>query len=207
MKLYADSSVRRTRQLFGDVLLVVWMSVWVEFGLVVRDATLTLAKPGEQIAEAGGGLARELRNAGETVGGIPLLGDEVSTPFDGAGDAAERLAAAGAGQVEAVNELALWLGLAVAAIPILVVLVVYLPRRIAFVREAISGQQFVDASEDLDLFALRAMARQPLHRLARISDDPAGAWRRGDPSVIRALAHLELRESGMRDTSDRPRAG
>lgn len=75
MKLYADSSVRRTRQLFGDVLLVVWMAVWVEFGLVVRDATLTLAEPGEQIAEAGGGLAQELRDAADRLAAaaIPIL--------------------------------------------------------------------------------------------------------------------------------------
>jgi len=207
MKFYADSSVRRTRQLVGDVLLVVWIAVWVKFALAVRDATLTLAEPGQQIAEAGGGLAEKLRDAGETVGSVPLLGDEVRTPFDGAGDAAEGLAGAGDAQVEAVNQLALWLGLAVAAIPILVMLVVYLPGRIRFAREAIAGQRFIDAAADLDLFALRAMARQPLHRLARISDDPAGAWRRGDPVVVRALADLELSESGMRAKSDRPGVG
>ena len=53
-------------------------------------------------------------------------------------------------------------------------------------------------SEDLDLFALRALARQPMHRLAKISDDPAGAWRRGDPEVVRRLAVLELREVGLK---------
>lgn len=41
------------------------------------------------------------------------------------------------------------------------------------------------------------MARQPMHRLARISDDPAGAWRRQEPEVVRALAALELRDSGL----------
>ncbi|HEY0776081.1 MAG TPA: hypothetical protein VGD51_18490, partial [Nocardioidaceae bacterium] len=58
-------------------------------------------------------------------------------------------------------------------------------------------RRFIDSSDDLDLFALRAMAHQPLHRLARISDDPAGAWRRGDPDVVRRLATLELRDSGL----------
>jgi hypothetical protein len=41
------------------------------------------------------------------------------------------------------------------------------------------------------------MARQPLHRLARISGDPVAAWRSGDPDVIRELAALELGESGL----------
>ena len=56
----------------------------------------------------------------------------------------------------------------------------------------------MDAAADLDLFALRALARQPLHVLARISDDPAGAWRARDPEVVLALGSLELREAGLR---------
>jgi hypothetical protein len=42
------------------------------------------------------------------------------------------------------------------------------------------------------------MANQPMPRLAKVSDDPAGAWRRGDLDVIHALALLELRDSGLR---------
>ncbi len=56
----------------------------------------------------------------------------------------------------------------------------------------------MDAGEDLDLFALRALAHQPLHVLARITDDPAGAWRRGDRAVTDRLAELELRANGLR---------
>jgi hypothetical protein len=131
------------------------------------------------------------------VGDVPLVGDEVRAPFDGAGGAADRIAAAGDAQVEAVQTLAFWLGLAVGAIPVLIALAVYLPLRWRFIREATAGSRFVDSTDDLDLFALRAMARQPLHRLARISDDPAGAWRRGEPEVVRDLAALELRDSGL----------
>jgi hypothetical protein len=197
MKIYADYSARRTRQLVGDILIAIWVAVWVRVALIVRDATLSLAEPGEMIAEAGGGLAARLRDAGTTIDDVPLIGDEVRTPFDGAGDAADNIAAAGNAQVDAVGDLAFWLGIAVGAIPILIALAAYLPRRRGFIREASAGQRFIDASEDLDLFALRAMARQPLHRLARISDDPAGAWRRGDPRVISALAKLELSDVGL----------
>lgn len=197
MKIYADAPVRRSLQISGDVLLAIWVYLWVQTALVVRDATLSLAAPGEQISEAGGGLAEQLRDAGRTVGDVPLVGDEVRAPFDGAGGAADRIAAAGDAQVEAVQTLAFWLGLAVGAIPVLIALAVYLPLRWRFIREATAGSRFVDSTDDLDLFALRAMARQPLHRLARISDDPAGAWRRGEPEVVRDLAALELRDSGL----------
>jgi hypothetical protein len=204
MKLYADAPGHRARQVVGDVLLALWVAVWVKLALVVHDATLALAAPGEQIERAGTGLAGRLRDAGSSVGGIPLVGDDVRAPFDGAGDAADQIAAAGSAQVEAVHTLAFWLGLAVAAIPILVLLAVYLPLRWKFVREATAGQRFVDSGSDVDLFALRAMANQPLHRLARISDDPVGAWRDGDPAVVRALALLELRDVGLRPPLDLP---
>ena len=197
MKLYADAPGHQARQVLGDLLLVLWIALWVRLSQVVSDATLALAAPGEQIEEAGTGLAGKLRDAGGTVGGLPLVGDQARAPFDGAGDAADRIAAAGAAQVEAVQTLAFWLSLAVGSIPILVVVAFYVPLRWRFIRTASAGRRFVDSGADLDLFALRAMSNQPLHRLARISDDPVRAWRDGDPDVVRALAALELRDTGL----------
>ncbi|MEO5710254.1 MAG: hypothetical protein ABIQ59_10580 [Nocardioidaceae bacterium] len=197
MKLYADGSVRRTRQMLGDVLLVLWVALWLKLAYVVHDATLALATPGRKIEAAGGELASKLRDAGQAVGDVPLIGDKVRSPFDGAGQAADQIADAGTSQVEAVQHLAHWLGITVGALPILLVVLVYLPLRWKFVREASAGQRFIDASADLDLFALRAMSHQPMHRLARISPDPVRAWRDGDAAVVRALAVLELKDAGL----------
>lgn len=197
MTLYADLAARRSRQVAGDLLLLLWVVTWVKLASVVRDATLGLAEPGERTADAAGGLASQLRDAGSALGGLPLLGEGVRAPFDGAGDAADEIAAAGTSQVAAVESLAIWLGLLVGAIPILVLLAVYLPPRVRFVREATAARAFVDSGADLQLFALRAMANQPMHLLARISDDPVGAWRDGDAAVVRRLALLELRDAGL----------
>lgn len=197
MKVYADGPVRRTRQMLGDVLLVLWVALWLKLAYVVHDATLALATPGRKIEAAGGGLASRLRDAGSAVGDVPFVGDEVRSPFDGAGKAADQIAAAGTAQVEAVQHLAFWLGITVGALPILLVILVYLPLRWRFVREASAGQRFIDSSADLDLFALRAMSHQPMHRLARVSPDPVRAWRDGDADVVRALAVLELKDAGL----------
>jgi hypothetical protein len=197
MKLYADGQVRRTRQLTGDVLLVGWVALWLWLANVVHDATMALAAPGRKIASAGDGLAGRMRDAGSRLDDVPLIGDKVRSPFDGAGRAADQMAAAGTSQVEAVQHLAFWLGLVVGAVPILVMVAVYLPARWRFAREATAGQRFIDASADLDLFALRAMSNQPMHRLAAVSPDPVKAWRAGDPDVVRALALLELRDAGL----------
>jgi hypothetical protein len=197
-KLYADTRVRRLLQVVGDVAVVVWVWAWIAVAGRVHDATLGLATPGRKIDSSASDLAERLRDAGRTVADVPLVGDSVRTPFDGAGKAAGGLSEAGRQQVAAVGSLAHWLGLAVALIPILMLLWLYLPPRIAFIRRATAGRRFLDSGADLDLFALRAMAHQPLHVLSGIDTDPAGAWRRGDRAVIDRLARLELRSVGLR---------
>lgn len=198
MKLYADLPVRRTAQVAADLGLVLWIVLRVRLGQAVGDATMALARPGEELEGAGVGLAARLRDAGESIGGLPVVGEQAARPFEGAGGAADQLASAGRAQIEAVESLAFWLTLVITLIPILVALAIHLPIRIRFIRRATAGQRFMDAAEDLDLFALRALSRQPLHVLARVSDDPAGAWRAGDREAITRLADLELRSSGLR---------
>lgn len=197
MKPYADLPARRTRQIALDLLFFGWLVWWVWVGTTVHDATLALAAPAERTERAASSLADHLRDGADRLGDVPLVGDEAAEPVRSAAGSADEIAAAGARGVQAVESLAWQLGLVVAAIPIVVVAAFFLPARVRFVRAASAGQRFVDADSDLDLFALRALANQPLPALARISDDPAGAWRAGDQGVVRQLATLELRSHGL----------
>jgi hypothetical protein len=198
MRLYAHTSARRTRQQIGDLLALTWVVGWLWLAHVVHEATLALAGPGRTFESAGTGLADRLREAGGAVGGLPLVGDSARRPLDEAGRAADQIADAGTAQVAAVQHLAFWLAVVVAALPILVLVAVYLPRRWRFARTATAGQRLVDADADLALFALRAVVHQPLHRLAGVSHDPVAALRTGDAQVVRALATLELTDAGLR---------
>ena len=201
MKLYADHSARFTGQVLADILFVCWLVAWVWVGNVVHDATLDLAGPGRQTAESASTLAGSLTDAGDSLGGLPVVGDSVAAPFDTAAGASDRLAEAGRDEVRTVQRLADLLGLSIALIPILVVSLFFVPRRLRFVREATAAQRFIDADADLDLFALRAMTHQPMHVLARVSDDPVAALRDGDRAVIARLAEIELRAHGLRPPS------
>lgn len=198
MKLYADTPLRRSLQMLRDLLLVAWVAAWAWVGKVVHDGTLALAAPGRQVHRSASSLSEGLADAGRRLDDVPLIGGGIAAPFDKAAEASASLAGAGSSEVAAIERLSWVLGLSIALIPILVVLAFYLPGRVRFVREATAGARFVDDSADLDLFALRALARQPMHVLARIHDDPAGAWRARDARVVRALAELELRECGLR---------
>ena len=198
MKLYADMARRRTFQIVVDLVFVAWLVMWVWIGLVVHDGTMALAAPGRQTDESASAMAGQLRDAGGRLDDVPLIGDEVATPFDKAADASDGLAAAGRSSVEAVEKLAFVLGLSIALIPILVVMAFYVPGRLRFIREATAGLKFIDSADDLDLFALRALTNQPMRVLAKVSGDPAGDWRRRDPAVVRRLAELELKDVGLK---------
>lgn len=201
MKLYADLPARRIVQVVSDLLMLGWIVLWVRVGVAVHDSTLRLADPGHRLESAGSGFREKLTTAGDNVDDLPLLDDKVATPFRDAADAGSSIEDAGRDLVTAVERLATTLGWVTALTPILIVGVFWLAARWRFVRRATAAQSLVDSIDDLGLFALRAMANQPLQRLNRISDDPAGAWRRGDAEVVRELALLELADCGLRPPS------
>jgi hypothetical protein len=198
VKLYSDVGTQRFGQFLGDLMLVAWVWLCVELGLLVYRITDALGAPGRKAAEAGDGLAGDLRKLSEPIGKVPAVGDQLRSPIDGAAGAAGKLAQAGRDEAHAVEQLAYVLAGVTIALPVLFALLIWLPRRIRFARRAAAAQKFIDSAADLDLFALRAMANQPMHKLARISDDPVAAWREGDTAVIAQLADLELRTTGLK---------
>lgn len=198
MTFYAYTTARRTRQILADVVAVLWIATWVWVGRQVHDTVLALRSPADAMTSAGTTVHDSLTGAGDTAHGVPLVGDQLEGWLDQAAGSGATLREAGTSMAGTVENLALTLGLTTALVPILIVGGVWIVGRVRFIRRATSSQRFIDASADLDLFALRAMARRPMTELARIHPDPAGAWRRGDTRVIQALAALELKEEGLR---------
>lgn len=199
MTLYAQTPWRRTRQIVADLLFVGWVVLWVRAGQWVYEVVGYLAAPGRTLEDAGSSLSESLTSAGDTVARVPLIGDDVRAPFTAAGGAADSIAQAGVEVQDGAMQVALLLGLTIAAVPILLVGAVWLAARVRFVSRARAARGILDSAADLDLFALRALATQPVRALARVSDDPANAWRRRDAGVVRALASLELRSLGLRE--------
>lgn len=198
MKLYADTTVRRTRQLVADVFVLLWIGFWVWAGRQVHDTVASLGTPADSITSAGQSVQDALTGAGQQAGRIPAVGDDLQGWLNQAAGSGTKLKNAGLSMSSTIDTLANLLGWLTALLPIVLVVGCWAVLRWRFVRRATSAQRFIDATEDLDLFALRAMTNQPMTALARISDDPAGAWRRRDADVIRALATLELRDQGLR---------
>jgi hypothetical protein len=99
-------------------------------------------------------------------------------------------------QQDAVSTLAMVLALLLALVPIVWLLARYLPGRFRWARDATAARAFLEVGDER-LFALRALAHQPLDRLRRIAPDPAASYERGDPGVVAALAALELQSLGL----------
>jgi hypothetical protein len=206
MKLYADRPLSATNKLLGDLLVVAWAVLWVWLATVVHGKVAALAGPGRDAEDAGRGLATSLGRAASRVDAVPLAGDRLRAPFDDAAGAGRDLAAAARSYQETVADLATFTALAVAVVPLLVVLALWLPRRVRWVVAASAAARLLAASAGdggadddraADLFALRALVRQPPSRLLRVSSDPAQAWRDRDAQVLVGLAELELRELGL----------
>ena len=196
--LYADRLPTAIRQLLTDLLVVAWVYLWIRVAGWLHDLIGQLAVPGRKLEEAGGGLADNLAEASGTIGRVPVVGDDLTAPFERAAGAAQALADAGRDQRELVSDLALAGALAVLVLPLGLVLFGWLPLRLRWIRRARAARALRSAPAGRDLLALRALATQPLSRLTRIDPDVAQAWRRGDDDTVAALAALELRSLGLR---------
>ncbi|CAN5361316.1 hypothetical protein BH11ACT4_BH11ACT4_03960 [soil metagenome] len=198
MKLYSDFGPRRTRQIVADIFALIAIGAWVWLGITVFQLVENLSAFGKQMEDAGAGFKQTMTEVGDTLGGVPLIGGGIRTPFDGASGAGAALESAGQSQQVAVSQLATGLGIGIAAVPVLTILLLWLIPRIRFARRAGRAKAIVDTGAGVDLLALRALATQKISALTRIDAEPMAAWRRGDEVVMKQLAQLELRASGVR---------
>jgi hypothetical protein len=198
MGIYAKRPGRMIGQLFGDSFVLLWTVGWAIVGIFVHRVIEVLATPAREAARTATLLAENFREAAAEAAKVPVAGEQLRRPLDAAAVTLGNLITSANDQVASIERLALLVGWLVFLIPVTIVVAFWLPRRIRFYRQARASQVFLDALPDLDLFALRAMAAQPLYVLAEISDDPVKAWRSGDRAVINQLAEVELRRNGLR---------
>ncbi len=194
MKVYAERTGYRSRQIVGDLLVVAWVVLWVRVGMLLHDLVARLAEPGERVEEAGQRFAAGLEGVASRVQDVPVVGGALEAPFRGVAGAGRTLEAAGQAQQEVVMTLALWLGVLTALFPILAVGVVWLVVRLRWSWEATVAARLRDESADLRVFALRAVSNRSLRMLRRTVRDPGAALAR---QQYAPLAALELHALGL----------
>jgi hypothetical protein len=195
---YATTPGRLLAQLTSDAVVVLWTLAWVFVGLAVHSAVATIADVGRQVHDGATGVSQNLDHAGDNTDDFPLVGDALAKPLRAASRAALDIAGAGHSLDTTATWLAIVLGVAVAAPPILFVALPWLVLRIRFARRKWTVITLAATPAGEQLLALRALANRPLAKLAAVSIDPVGAWRRDDAIAVRGLANLELRSAGIR---------
>lgn len=194
---YAQTPARRARQIAADLLVLAWLAGCLLAGRLVHGVVLRLADPAYGLRDAAHRVDDGLTQTRGRLGDVPLVGDRLRgalEPLTGATGDVDRSAL---DFIAAVERLALVAGLITTILPLVVVVIPWLWGRLAFARRAASARAAA-TSPGLDLLALRALVRQSPPALARIGEDPAEGWRRGDPTVIQRLAALELAAAGVR---------
>jgi len=197
VKLYAERLPIAIRQLLTDIAVVIWVYLWVRVGLRVHDMVEKLAVPGQKLQSAGGGIADNLADAGSKVNRVPLVGDQLVKPFNGAADAARAIADAGRQQQHVVDQMSVLLAILAVSVPLALVVFLWLPFRLRWMRRAGVASAVRAEPAGRDLLALRALASRPLDELTRLGPDIAQSWRNGDAEAVDALAELELKRLGL----------
>jgi hypothetical protein len=102
MPLYAQHAVLRARQVAADLGMLAWTLLWVLVARVVHEAVLALAEPGRAVEELGASLAGNMGSAAESAGDVPIVGDELSAPFEALSEASGSVVGAGQAAQDAV---------------------------------------------------------------------------------------------------------
>ena len=117
-----------------------------------------------------------MRGAAGDVGDAPLVGGVISKPFKALAASSRDLAATAQDYQDTVADIATVTGLVVALVPIVLLLALWLPRRIAWVVEASAATRLMrTGAASAELLAVRALARQPLRRAGRASAPTSSA--------------------------------
>jgi hypothetical protein len=198
MQLYAQHPVVRARQLAADGGFVAWILLWLLVARTVHRAVLVLAEPGRAVEDLGTSVAGNMGSAADAADGVPVVGDELASPFEALAEAGNDVSGAGVAAQDAVGTLAFVLAAVLVVLPVGWLALRWLPARLSYAREAGAAARLIRGTPDLELLAARALATAPLPHLAALPEGTGAAWRAGDPAAVRTLAALELRRLGLR---------
>ncbi|MEU7582509.1 hypothetical protein AB0B50_33560 [Streptomyces sp. NPDC041068] len=180
---YAQNPARRTHQLAGDAGVLLWTALWAAAAVIAYRLACLLALP------------RALK---ERRGPLPLVGGRVDTALRRVAGAVDAMDPVAVRTAVAVGALALFV------VPVGLVLGVWLPRRIRWIRQAGAARDLAASDDGRELLALRSLLR-PLDEVAGTAANIAGAtpgslaegWRNADPETLDALAEAELERLGL----------
>jgi hypothetical protein len=189
--------------MLADVATLAWVALWGTLGLRLYLFLADLAGSGRFVAESGTNLGRAGRQLGESIRGIPLIGEGAADAVSGGfAAAANPLISFGTDLERLLLAIAVLLALLLVTVALIPWLNRYLPWRIGRLRRLRAGARVirrapvgVEAGRIEQLLASRAVHRLEYDELLEFSPDPFGDWLSGRYD---RLARAELSEVGLR---------
>lgn len=157
-----------------DLLVVVWVVTWLAFGLRVHSEVEGLTALSTTISRAGGAVEQTGSALGDL--NIPFVGDRLDRTAAQVQETGRDTRISGRSARDSIGNLSTLLGLSVALIPSSAVLLVYLPVRVARVRERRALRQMLARHGDDEVFerllAHRALQTMSYQRLQSLGERP-----------------------------------
>jgi hypothetical protein len=186
-------SARAMRRL--NVALAIWALFWIGIAAYTAYEVAALRTLGHTVVKAGAA-TESTGHALAAVGHLPFVGGQISNLAAQAIAAGASARASGAATAASIDRLAVLLGIAIALIPTVPLLALYVPLRLGWRRDRNAVRGAVarwDGELGLEAFlAQRALAHLPFEELREIGYDGTP----GSPSNAE-LAAAELRRLGL----------
>jgi hypothetical protein len=180
-----------------DIGLVVWLVVWIVLGVVIWSDIRAQSKLSESVVKAGDAIS-QTGEAIDALSAIPLVGSGLRGLSERILRIGSEVETSGSESRDGIQRIALIAGIGVGVLPAALVLLVYLPMRLAWRRDVGSLARALPAAAGDPAFerylAQRALTTLTWDQLRALSADPWADLERGD---TRALADAELRRLGL----------
>jgi hypothetical protein len=188
-------SARAVRVL--DIVMVVYLVVWAALGIAIGRDIAQQVDLADQVARVGATL-RATGEGFEALSAIPFVGDDIGIVAERVVTAGAEVEASGQASADSIREMSVLVALAVALLPTLVLVPLYLPMRLAWRRDVAAVREAIRRDGQTPglrrVLALRALVALPYDRLHAVEPDPWAALERGDDGDLAAaeLARLGL---------------
>lgn len=202
IRIWSELRVARTKEQVADVATVIWVALWGTVAWQLFQFLADFAEAGRTIRSGGQGMIQSGRDLGESLAGVPLVGqqlrDVARDAFAGAGTP---LSEFGMQLEEFIVVIAVVLALLLALVTLIPWLSRYVPWRWERLRRTRAGHRAIrtapaaTADQVQEALALRAVARLDYATLLEFSPDPLGDWATGRHD---RLARAELASVGLR---------
>jgi hypothetical protein len=173
-----------------DLLLAVWVLVWVWVGIETAQRVGSLRRLGDGVVSAGEA-ASDVADALGVLGDLPLVGSTIDTVVGAIGGVGDATAELGRSGQDAVDRAAAQIGWAIAVAPTLPFVVIWIWARVERERDrrAIRAALLAGDAAVIPYLAHVAVTHRPYRELLAVSRDPMGDLDRRQHG---ALATLQL---------------